>query len=117
MLRGNLVLRSHSVLQCNSEIFLFLDRGISGTRLAVGRNRGVAGNFPANLVPFGGGAPHLQSQGKAPWGRDCFPAVHFNQHYPFSQIAFHGDDQLISVFQHNNEFFEAAVTRLRLSLV
>ena len=76
-------------LTLKSEISLFLDRGRSGTRLAVGRNRGVARNFPTNLVPFGGGVPHLQSQGKAPWERGCFP---------FSQIAFHGDDLLIFRF-------------------
>ena len=35
--------------------------------------------WPRNLVPsalfpgFGGGAPHLQSQRKAPWGRGCWP--------------------------------------------
>ena len=43
------------------------------------QRRGDKESRPTNLVPralfpsFGGGPPHLQSQGKARWGRACRP--------------------------------------------
>ena len=59
---------------------------------------------PRALFPgFGGGAPHLQSQGKAPWGRGCPPPFILSR---TNWIFFYRRNQLLLGFPLNHQILQ-----------
>ena len=75
--------------------------------------------WPRNLVPralfpgFGGGAPHLQSQRKAPWGRGCWPRKK-KKHLLSTLCTFQKEKKHPNFFPDLNSIFQTLFRSVKL---